>query len=87
MLSKRSGQREPITYCEGMILDGRDRYRACIEVGIETEGVQLPRSFGKLASSSLTRKSIAVILIHQRAWLRALGEHSRREKTGNEIKL
>jgi len=32
---EKKGQEEPITICDGMILDGRNRYRACIELGLK----------------------------------------------------
>jgi len=35
-----NGQREPITLHEDMVLDGGNRYRACIEVGVEPRFVE-----------------------------------------------
>lgn len=32
---KANGQRDPIITLDGMILDGRNRYRACLEAGVE----------------------------------------------------
>jgi hypothetical protein len=37
---KANGQREPIIIHDGMILDGGNRYRACIEVGTPPETMQ-----------------------------------------------
>ena len=57
------GQREPITIHENLILDGRNRYRACIAAGLTPETRPLP--FGKdpvqfVLSENMHRRHLSV---------------------------
>jgi len=43
------GQREKIVMWQGMLIDGRNRLRACIELGIEPEVMELPEDADPVA--------------------------------------
>jgi hypothetical protein len=43
------GQREKIVLWQGMLIDGRNRLRACIELGIEPEVMELPEDLDPVA--------------------------------------
>lgn len=58
---KENGLREPIIVYEGQVLDGRNRYRACLEIGIEPmtrpwDGKGSPLSF--VVSKNLIRRHL-----------------------------
>src|SRR5271163_491695 len=55
------GQREPIIMLDGMILDGRNRYRACLMAGVEPTFGEFPDSGDPLAaviSANLRRRHL-----------------------------
>jgi ParB-like nuclease domain len=61
---KRDGQFEPIMMCDGKILDGRNRYRACIAAGVEPVFEMFddtdPSAWVKyVAAKNLTRRHLA----------------------------
>jgi len=52
---RKNGQREPITVHEGLILDGRNRFYACQQLGIEPAMVEWDRRIGELMASQRER--------------------------------
>lgn len=66
---REHGQREPIIVHDGMILDGRNRWRACEQLGIEPaverwDGTGTPEQF--VISRNIMRRHLTS---SQRAWL------------------
>jgi hypothetical protein len=55
-----NGQREAITYYEGKILDGRNRYRACLEAGVTPFGGNFEGEFDD------ARKFVIDLNVHRR---------------------
>ena len=59
-----NGQREPITLLDGMILDGRHRYKACLQVGIDpvTENLASGRTPAKFViDKNIMRRNLTAI--------------------------
>jgi len=88
-----NGQREPITVYEGQVLDGGNRYRACVEAGIEPklrnfDGCN-PASFVFSANfhrRHLTAGQQAVIVAQAQNWANAQ-QVGRPEKSGSTAEL
>lgn len=58
---EKVGQQTPITLCEGKILDGRHRYRACLELGVAPTITDLPDSIDPkdlVIANNLRRRNI-----------------------------
>ena len=86
---KANGQRVAITYWGGKLLDGRNRYRACIELGIEPEEEELdeelvPDPVAWVISTNLHRRHLTD---QQRAGIAAKIAKLRRGDVGNGRKV
>ncbi|WP_321944559.1 ParB/RepB/Spo0J family partition protein [Burkholderia cenocepacia] len=75
-----NGQREPIVVHDGMVLDGGNRYRACIEAGVEPLTVPFSGrdAFAFVLSANLHRRHLspgqqAAIVSAATNWLEAHG--------------
>jgi ParB-like chromosome segregation protein Spo0J len=85
------GQREPIVVHEGLILDGRHRFRACQEIGIEPrvvewDGEGSPEAF--VISMNLHRRHLNEsqrAMIAARLATRPVGRPTRHENENGEI--
>ena len=86
---KAYGQRVPITWWGEKLLDGRNRYRACIELGIEPEEEELdeelvPDPVAWVISTNLHRRHLTD---QQRAGIAAKIAKLRRGEVGNGRKV
>ena len=88
---EKHGLQVPLRLCDGLIIDGRARYRACLELGIEPEVQVVPSGLSDdaaLAAHNLIRKhwpeGTRAILAAQLA-SRALGfnQHSTTDSNGS----
>jgi len=77
---KTQGQRDPIIICRGKIIDGRNRYKACLALNIEIKAVEedIPdeQIMGRVYALNILRKQLssgqrAVIALSEREQLQA----------------
>ena len=87
---KKNGLQQPITMYAGMVLDGRNRFRACKEAGKELRFVDLPTSANPLAfviSANLHRRHLNEtqrgIVAARLANMRVGGKEANPSKDGN----
>lgn len=91
-----NGQREPIILTEGMILDGGNRYRACIEAGIEPQFMQFGGGnlVSYVLSANLHRRHMtagqqAAIVASAQDWANQAAsgsnQHSSKTQGGNSV--
>ena len=87
-----NGQREPIVLLDGMVLDGGNRYRACVEAGIEPRFVEFEGgdAVAFVLSANLHRRHLSVgqhaaIVASVTNW--ATAQPAYRPKAGNVAPL
>lgn len=86
-----NGLRHPITLLDGMVLDGGNRYRACLEAGIEPQFVEFAggSAVAYVLSANLHRRHLsagqqAAIVASAQDWSTAHPAH-RQEKEGCNV--
>lgn len=91
---KANGQREPIIIHDGMILDGGNRYRACLEAGIEPQTMRFGGGniVSYVISANLHRRHMtpgqqAAIVASAQDWAQAQPHGGDRKSQQSKIKV